>query len=491
MTSSPGLRGALLLNGAALAGLALRLGHLVIVARLVPPEAVGLAAMAWAVAFMVGNFTDMGMSSALVRETRDTADLAPLAASVFWLQAGVGLALAAAVALAAGPLAAVYDEPRAAPLILLAAVMIPAGAMAAVPWSLLQRAQRFGRIALCDTAAQAIATAVSLALAWAGHGATALVMLLVVQYPLRAGLLLAAAGFRPRFRIDRAEIARIWPYSRSLLGAQILGMASLQIDRAVLGARLGAAGLGLYHQGRNLAMMPLQLLAWGSAAAMFPVFARYGADRAGMAAAYTLGSRVLAAAAFPVYAGMAALADPLVAVMLGRGAGWDWSPVAALLPVMALAGAVKGALGMVGAALMALGRSDRMMAGEAVTLVAMVTGIWIGAGWGPEGAAWGYLAAVIVQGAVMAGLSLTALGLGAGGWLAALARPGLAALVMGIAVHLLAGPAEALTGSEAAALALLVPGGACLYAVLLALIDRDLIRRALALALRRGAGAAG
>lgn len=268
--------------------------------RILVPEEFGLAAIAITIVLMAGALNDAGMSSALVRRAWPAQTLT---FTVFWTQLAIGFALAAIVVVAAPGLGWIFGRADAVPLIRLAAVALIANGIASVPWATLQRAERFGAIAVSETIASALAILTAVSLAVSGTGAYAALSLFVVPAVVRAGCLLISSGLRPRLRFSRRVLGSILPYALNLLGEQLINMGAQQLDRTLIGIRLGAPQLGIYHQAGQVLIIPLQLLAWGTSAALFPAFAKQQTDLGHLRVSYLGSTRLFVALVFPIYTG--------------------------------------------------------------------------------------------------------------------------------------------------------------------------------------------
>jgi O-antigen/teichoic acid export membrane protein len=465
---SKSLKSAALLNTVSLAQLLMRMSYFMVTARLVPPQDFGLAAMAITLALMAAPLSEAGMTSALVRWH---GSVRVLTLSIFWLQILLGLTLAALFITFAPALAAMVGEPQAAPLIAYASLAVFAGSVAAAPWALLQRAQGFGRIALCEVLALLTAITLSLTLVIVGLGAFALVSLFVAQMSLRALFFFIASGFALRVRFSAKAIAAVWPYSRGMIGAQLVELMANQCDRIIIGAKLGPASLGLYHQAGQINTTPLQLLSWGANTALYPTFSKLQDDRAALAGVYLGSTRLLASLALPVYAWLAAASSPAIAVILGASAQWSWAEAAPVLAALCLGGAAQAAGGFNNILLQALGRSDLVFRCALAASVATAAGVFTGTYWGIGGAAVGYSLGVCTGVAAGTFVSLVRLEVTGAAWLVALAPPALGALVMGGVVALLEAMLAAAQVSPLGRLAVEFASGASLYGASLFMLD--------------------
>lgn len=387
-----GLRGAVILNGLAVVQIVLRLLAFVWLARLLVPDDFGLAAIAITIVLMAGALNDSGMASALVRRNWPARTLT---LTVFWTQVGLGIGLAIIVAASSGLFGWAFGRPDVAPLIVTAALSLIATGIATVPWALLQRDQRFAAIAICETLATALGVVAAGVLANNGAGPFAALSLFVVPSIMRAVLLFLFARLRPTFRFSLRALRSILPYSLNLLGEQLLGMAAQQLDRTLIGLRLGAPPLGVYHQAGQIFVIPLQVLAWGTQAALYPGFAQQKGDRAHLARSYLGSTEVFVALLFPIYTGIAFVADPTLRLLLGVEASQTWAGVAPVLSILCMGGLGMSVGNLNSIVLQSLGLPRAMFTNAVLGITLLAVGVGVGLTWGLKGAAAGVAIAAI------------------------------------------------------------------------------------------------
>src|SRR3954468_13038292 len=89
----------------------LRIGSLMIMARLLGPDEFGLVGMVTTFTGVLGLFRDFGLSAAAIQQAEVTEDQA---SGLFWINIVVGVLLGAIALVAAPAVAAFYREPRLA-----------------------------------------------------------------------------------------------------------------------------------------------------------------------------------------------------------------------------------------------------------------------------------------------------------------------------------------------------------------------------------------
>src|SRR3954469_9602329 len=166
-------RGGAVLLGAQMVRVLGQMGTLVVLARLLPPQAFGLLAMVAAIGLVLDLVKEFGLSSATIQKSDITH---AQVSALFWVNAGVGAALAALLFLAAPLIAEFYGQPELEDIARWLAVGFVASGLTVQHWALLRRQMRFGAIAGMETAADLASFAAAIALAVAGWGYWALVV---------------------------------------------------------------------------------------------------------------------------------------------------------------------------------------------------------------------------------------------------------------------------------------------------------------------------
>ena len=191
----------------------LRFGSLVILARLLGPKDFGLVGMVTAFTGVLNLFRDFGLSSAAVQRNTVTEEQI---STLFWINILVGILLGLASVALAPAVAAFYHEPRLlAVMIVLAAGFIfnAAGVQHVV---LLQRQMRFSAMAVINTIALIVGTAIAVFGAKAGYGYWALVAM-TVSVPLIGTIgFWIATGWIPGMPQRRAGIRSMMRFGGTL-----------------------------------------------------------------------------------------------------------------------------------------------------------------------------------------------------------------------------------------------------------------------------------
>ena len=141
------------------ANFGLRLASLMVLARLLVPKDFGLVGMVTAFTGVLGVFRDFGLSSAAIQRAHVTEEQL---STLFWINLGVGAALALVAAAMAPLVAAFYHEPRLVKVTLVLAISFLFNAAGVQHGAHLQREMRFTALAVINTIGLIVGTAIAI-----------------------------------------------------------------------------------------------------------------------------------------------------------------------------------------------------------------------------------------------------------------------------------------------------------------------------------------
>src|SRR6266849_6866015 len=159
------------------ANFVLRIGSLMVLARLLEPKDFGLVGMVTALIGVLNLIRDFGLSTATVqRKTVTDKQISTL----FWINMLVGIILGLISAAIAPAVAAFYHEPRLIGVTMALAVGFIFNAAGVQHSALLQRQMHFTALALIDFISFFVSVAVAISMALAGYGYWALVAMTII-----------------------------------------------------------------------------------------------------------------------------------------------------------------------------------------------------------------------------------------------------------------------------------------------------------------------
>ncbi len=435
-----------------------------IVIRLLAPEDYGLFAMAAVMLVLLNTMNGYGLASALIRETEVSEERLRQTLGMLVL---LNATLALVQFLAAPLVAAYFDQPKVADLLRVQSVIYLTIPFSALSHAILSRKMDFRRPAQVRLAAAVAGATTAMVMALAGFGVWTLVFAPIAIFTTEAiGMMIAArTPWRPSFRF--AGAGHIAQFGGTMTLTQLFWFVQSQADVMIAGRVLDPHWLGVY----TTALFLAQLLAAKFVPPINEVaFAAYSRQQQSGSAPILATIRLVLLIALPAYAGMAAVAPPLVAVLLGE----KWHEIGPILPILALAMSLMTLQILFSPATNALGRPAIAMRVSMLGALIMPSAFLITAGWGVHGFAWGWVGGMLLLTSATVRYSGRILGLTWRGLADAVSPLIFAAAMMGGTVYLVRGMLPAMPALVQ--LLLLVPLGAAIYgAVLMAIAPQRLI----------------
>jgi len=471
LSTQPSLRaaaisGAMSIGAVRALNIVLRIASLAILARVLGPEVFGLMAMAmvWVSIGIILN--DAGLSTALIRE-RDACPA--LWQSVFWTNTGIGLALVALTFFGADMFAAVYGEPRLAPVFQALAATFALQSMAVIPHTRLRMGMRFQSIAAVEAAAQIAGSISAIVAAFLGAGVWSLVIQQLVSHGLRLICFWILSDFVPKKIYQWGEIRRIARFSLFQFAHVLVLTVTNAAGNFAVARGLGANAVGAYNLAHQAANIPTQLMTGNISTTLYPTIAKLRDDQPRLVRAFHEAAKLVALVIFPALVGLSVIAEPLVLFAVGE----EWAASAPILTLLALAGIARCFSSLCWMLTMVAGRSDMIFGQSLSLLVVVILALWVGLTYGGAvGAGAAYLFANLVGLAIAVTLSRRLVGADPGGIWKLLAGPALSAAVMGTIVAALLFVLQRADAPLIVQLLLCGPTGVLVYLASIYLFDR-------------------
>lgn len=317
------------------------------------PEEVGLFSIALAAALLLAVLQDFGL-------TRYIAGLPMLDAHEVNRCSSVALAFSSLVAIlivaSAWPMAALYDMPDLAPLLLIIAgsyIFVP---LSVVPMALMGRSMRFSGHFAVNVGGAAVHGIVALALAAMDFSAFSLAWATLASAAAKGVIsqMLQPASPWP-LKLD--GIKPILGFGSKTSALYVTGALGTRTPDMVIGMLVDLVAVGLFSRATSLAGQFRMLIAGAIGSVFYPAFARIRDRGESLGPAYL---RVCAGYSALVLPGMAVLAvasQPIVLMLFGQ----EWAGTAPLLSMVAIQSGLMICLPMVTELPILVGRINQLL----------------------------------------------------------------------------------------------------------------------------------
>ena len=371
------------------ADFALRLGSLMVLARLLGPKDFGLVGMVTAFTGVLTLFRDFGLSAAAVQRSSITDEQI---STLFWINLLVGALLGLLTVAMAPAVAAFYHEPRLLGVTAALASSFFFNAAGVQHGALLQREMRFTALAVISIISLIVSTFIGVAGAMSGYGYWALVaMTLTVPLVNTVGFWVTTAWIpgRPHKRVGIRSMMHFG--GTVTLNGLVVYIAS-NFEKILLGRFWGADALGIYGRAYQLINIPTANLNSAAGEVAFSALSRLQNDPRRLKSYFLKGYSVVMAMTMPMTAACAFFADDMILVFLGP----KWKAAAAIFRLLAPTILVFAMANPLSWLVMSLGLVRRGLKMGLVIAPLLILAYVIGLPYGPSGVALAYSATMLL-----------------------------------------------------------------------------------------------
>jgi O-antigen/teichoic acid export membrane protein len=438
----------------------------IVLARLLDRDEFGVAAYALTLMALFGAVPSLGLGPALICYADDDR----YKSTGFWIGLAGALAGTAIVWLLAPLSEHLFGDPRAIGVTRGMALIFPIEALSNVHGAMLRKHLAF-RIGLVPELTRSLVKGVaSIALAWAGFGAWALIGGLLGGALAAVPVYWILYPWRPRLRFD-AEAARVLlPFGGHLVVVNSLGAAVRNLDYVFVGRLLGAAALGTYTLAFRLPDLLIRNLVAVLGQVLLPIYAKLRETSAPVGAAFASTTGYVVAVTAPMAVGLALLAEPIVVIAFSA----KWIDVVPVVPPICLYALFVSISFNIGDLYKALGRPDILTQLGVARLALAVPALWAGAALvgTPAAVGWAQAGIAFTMMGVELGVARSVFRVPIGAVVGGVAPIAAACGAMAIAV---CGVRAVFANSDWLQLIAGVATGALVYALALALLAREFV----------------
>ncbi|NQY62270.1 MAG: lipopolysaccharide biosynthesis protein [Alteromonadaceae bacterium] len=394
-----------------------------VVIRILMPEDYGIIELATAMVSLGLVLGMSGFSDVIVqRKDKDPQ----LYAQVFTLALSLNFLLFLILFLSADSIADWYNAPNLGLVIKFLSVNLLFVSLKVVPAGILKREMDFKKLSLIQLTVGLLSSALTLTLALLGYSywsiaigslAATIMSAILLNFITRAPMRLTTSfkSFGPSFHFGVFTVIN-----------QLLTFLFLKVDSLIIGKVLGISSLGFYSAGSQLANLPLEKVAQTLNEVSFAGYAKVKEDKAGVSYYFLQSSRLVSLMVFPVFWGMASIADPLVDLFLGE----KWLSAAPIFQILALVMPFRIYQLVIQSAIAGIGFPKYNSKNLLILCVVIPISVLSGLPWGIQGAAIGWALGYLLFFLWMIFRSLSFLNVMSLDFIKTLATPMMAGLIM-------------------------------------------------------------
>jgi O-antigen/teichoic acid export membrane protein len=364
-----------------------RLGFLVVLARLLNPEDFGIVAMVTVVTNLLTIFANAGLGTGTIQSLTINNDQI---STLFWINVLIG-ALLALLCLAAVPaLVAFYHEPRLSwVMIAIASTFIVNGA-GVQHLALLQREMRYVAIAVIDTVSQLAGAVIGIGMAFAGYGYWSLVVATIAERVVATAGVWIALPWIPGAPRRRSGLRPILLMGGTWTLNNVVVNIAYNLDKFLLGRFWGADALGLYGRANQVISVPVHMINGAVGAIVFSALSRLQDDPVRLKNYYLQSHSLVMSLTIPITIFSALFANEIVLIALGP----KWIATVPIFRLMTPTVLIFGTINPLAWLLYSIGLQRRSLNLALVIAPLMTVASIVGLPYGPTGVAFANSAAL-------------------------------------------------------------------------------------------------
>jgi O-antigen/teichoic acid export membrane protein len=308
------------------------IGTMLVLARLAGPRDFGAAALIMGMTLLINLYVEGLFHDALIQNRDFPIEAYDQALTFVLLVAGgiIALTLLGAVIVSTGEYA------RYGWLSVGSSTLLAFSGPLGIANARLRRDMRFRDVARASVIGRVVGCMVAIAFAYVGFGLAGLVAQTTATAMAQATILFATGNWRPRLRLSFSALGPLLRFALPYAFMHTIVAARVQGFALIVASLMGLSAAGFVNIAFRLTTTPQIALLTTFTNLCFPLLAQQKASRWDLQRAFTVSSKLIATATFPMFIGLALVADDFVPLLLGPG----WGPSAFLVKVIAIGAAL-------------------------------------------------------------------------------------------------------------------------------------------------------
>jgi O-antigen/teichoic acid export membrane protein len=361
----------------------LRVGSLMILARLLDPKDFGLVGMVTAITGVLSLFRDFGLSSATIQRVEVTE---AQVSTLFWINVVVGAGLCLLLAVASPLVARFYHEPRLAWVTIALSSGFLFNAVGIQHSAKLQREMRFTTLSSIDVISLVVSVTTGVGMAVAGFGYWSLVAMTIVLPLVTTIGLWIATTWVPGPPKRNAGIRSMMRFGGLVTLNGLIYYVAYNLDKVLLGRFWGAEAIGVYGRAYQLVNIPTENLNGAVGEVAFSALSRVQNDAPRLKSYFLKGYSLVLALTVPITIAGALCANDLISVVLGP----KWSATAPIFRLLAPTILIYAIINPLAWLLYSTGLVGRSIKLISIIAPLTITAYVLGLPYGPKGVALAY-----------------------------------------------------------------------------------------------------
>lgn len=301
----------------------------IIMARLLVPSDYGMIGMLMIFLQLSQAFIDCGFANALIqRKNRTEADFS----TVFYFNVFISLVLYGILFFSAPLIAAFYKLPDLIPVTRVIALNFVFSSFSAIHKTILTIKVDFKTQSKASLSAALLSGIIGIVMAYAGMGVWSLVYQTILNSVLLTIFLHCFLRWKPLPVFSKTSFRSLFAFGSKLMIAGLINTVYRNLYTLVIGRQFSATNLGYYTRADQFASFPPYNINAIISRVTYPILSSIQDENERLSTAYRKYIQLASFLIFPLMIGLAALAEPVILILLTE----KWLGIVSLLQILCL-----------------------------------------------------------------------------------------------------------------------------------------------------------
>lgn len=286
----------------------------IVLARILTPDDFGLIGMLTVFMLLAQSLIDSGFTQALIRKQNRTEDDKN---TIFFFNIFASILVYLLLYLIAPCAASFFHQPKLVDLMRILCLMVIIDSFSIVPIALFSATLNFKILAKATTLSAILSGIVGVFLAYRGFGVWALVFQQLSSSLFNTMLLWYYSNWKPKLFFSWKSFKEMYVFGVNLMFVGIIETLYQNSYQIFIGRYFSANSLGHFTQAKLISSVFSSSLTVIIGRVTYSIMSSIQNDNLQLYNFYSQSARALAFGVFPVMCGMAAIANPLIEVLIG------------------------------------------------------------------------------------------------------------------------------------------------------------------------------
>lgn len=330
-----------------------------VLARILLPEDFGILNILNVFTNLANTFVMSGLSNALIqKKDADQIDYN----TVYYIENGIAIIMYILIFIGAPFVSAYYGNPDLTLYLRVFSLVVLFGAQSSIQTTKLRKDMDFKSSFIANSIGILAYGSSGIVLAVKGFGVWSLVISQIIYRAVVFILLIHRAKWIPGFLFSLQRLKKLFSYSWKLFVGWLIGTLYQDAFSLIIGKVYDTATLGYYSKGNSIPTAVNRTITQITTAVMFPAISKIQEKKEKVKSQTRMMLSISAALVFPVMAGIAAVAKPLVVTLLTD----KWLMAVPVIQIMSIPAAINVINNANMQSFNAIGRSDFFLYSEMI-----------------------------------------------------------------------------------------------------------------------------